>query len=198
MSWALVALIGRYHWTEPGQLFPCFPVFVLSYVNQLFAVACYLMYRHQSHIMMLCLLTAFFKQHTGSELPGWVLCPHGISFSLCHHCCWVRWLHPHEPQDVLFPQHERQRRVLNCPQSTRVSAWRFCATSDPSASQASLEERWRPTHHWLVHVLALDELLFLLTHSLCGWRSWSFPSPRANSQPYSESHLHCSAYYAWR
>lgn len=79
--------------------------------------------------MMLCLLTALFKHHTGSKLRGWVICPHGFPFSFCYRH-WMWWLPPHEPENIQFPQFRQQCWVLTDSQSTSMSTWKFCAATN--------------------------------------------------------------------
>lgn len=86
-----------------------------------------------SMAVYLCFLAAF-KYGTSTKLRGRVLRPHAFS-PLCYHHR-ERWLHPHEPQDVQFSKHWQEWRVL-LPQPS----------SNPSASQASPEERWGPAMH---------------------------------------------------
>lgn len=96
---------------------------------------------HLSHLITFCLSAALFKYHTSPKLPGWVICPHGLSQSLCCHY-WKWWLHPHEPQDIQFPQRKLHCWIAHISQPPNVSVWRYCATSNSPASQASLAERW--------------------------------------------------------
>lgn len=123
--------------------------------------------------LMILFLSALFKCHTSSKLPGWVICPHGFPFSLCYHS-WMWRLHPHEPEDIQFPQYKLQRWVLPDSQLINVSTWRFCATSNSPASQAPPEERWGSKHPLLVHVKFWGlcgklSVYFFSTNQLCGF-----------------------------